>query len=117
MLPAQSKLHTPQQFQRVIKNGTRAGSRTLVVYYYLNNTEVASTGPRFGLVISKAIGNAVIRHQTSRRLRHICLTLSLPTNADIVIRALPAAGTATSATLARDLNKALKKALSSKASA
>ena len=70
-------------------------------------------GPRFGLIVSKAIGNAVARHQTSRRLRHQAMSLvdKLPSTLDVVIRALPPAGQATSAELGRDLEKALDKAL------
>lgn len=49
--------------------------------------------PRVGLIVSKAVGNAVVRHQLSRRLRHTCRELlpSMPSGVDIVIRALPGA--------------------------
>lgn len=68
-------------------------------------------GPRFGLIVSKAVGNAVNRHRTSRRLRHVCarLTDDLPVSANVVIRALPRAGDATSAQLERDIRRALEK--------
>ncbi len=95
-----------------MKTGTRAGSRTLVVYQTARTEQVISGGPRFGLIVSKAVGNAVIRHRTSRRLRHICLaaTDSLDHNIDVVIRALPAAGDASSAELEQDFRSALAKA-------
>lgn len=68
-------------------------------------------GPRFGLIVSKAVGNAVIRHRTSRRLRHICAGLidDLPATTHVVIRALPRAGDATSAHLEHDIRRALVK--------
>lgn len=52
---------------------------------------------RCGLVVSKAVGNAVVRHRVQRRLRHIVLELMreevLKPDAgltmDIVIRAFP----------------------------
>ena len=69
MLPAHLKLTSPTQFRRTIKGGQRAGSRTLVVHVNDTPAEVAATGPRFGLVVSKAVGNAVVRHRTARRLR------------------------------------------------
>lgn len=123
MLPTQHKLTSPVQFRRAIKGGKRAGSRTVVVHVHVhehqsstaNNAEIAATGPRFGLVVSKAVGNAVVRHRTSRRLRHICMALvadsacAIPPDADIVIRALPASGGATSAQLEKDMRKALRK--------
>lgn len=68
-------------------------------------------GPRFGLIVSKAVGNAVIRHRVARRLRHMCgkVIAELPADADIVIRALPGAATADSDELLRQLRGALRK--------
>ena len=93
-----------------MKAGKRGGSRTVVVHFFDNSTEVASAGPRFGLIVSKAVGNAVVRHRTSRRLRHICRELDLPVTAEVVLRALPAAGTASSEQLESDIRQALRKA-------
>ncbi len=70
---------------------------------------VTHGGPRFGLIVSKAVGPAVIRHRVARRLRHICDRLVLPDNTDLVIRALPGAATATSADLDRQIRAALTK--------
>ncbi len=115
MLPPHSKLSSPADFRRTIKGGSRAGSRTVVVHYNDASAEVAASGPRFGLVVSKAVGNAVIRHRTSRRLRHVCMglaadpELALPATADIVIRALPGAADASSVQLERDIRRALRK--------
>ena len=116
MLPAHHKLTSPAEFHRTIKKGSKAGSRTVVVHV-LDRTAtcpdapVATTGPRFGLVVSKAVGNAVVRHRTSRRLRHVCMTFipKLPASVDVVIRALPASATASSEQLEKDLAKALRK--------
>lgn len=68
-------------------------------------------GPRFGLIVSKAVGNAVIRHRVARRLRHMCgqVIAELPADADIVIRALPGAATTDSTELLRQLRGALRK--------
>lgn len=113
MLPAQHKLTSPRQFRRTIKGGRRAGTRTVVVHMHINTGEdaIAATGPRFGLIVSKAVGNAVVRHRTSRRLRHVCMTFipKLPASVDVVIRALPASATASSEQLEKDLAKALRK--------
>ncbi|RDI48316.1 ribonuclease P protein component [Nocardia mexicana] len=70
-------------------------------------------GPRFGLIVSKAVGNAVVRHRVARRLRHICASLAgeAPTEADIVIRALPGAAAASSVELDRQVRAALRKLL------
>jgi ribonuclease P protein component len=64
--------------------------------------------PRFGLVVSKAVGGSVVRHRVSRRIRHsIAASLSEWDAAgfDVVVRALPAAATASSHEIASDLLK------------
>lgn len=116
MLPQQHKFTSPSDFSRTMKRGRRAGTRTVVVHLVdrssMPDADVAlQGGPRVGFIVSKAVGNAVIRHRTTRRLRHICAgrfdSLAIPT--DLVIRALPAAGTASTSELDRDLNTALRK--------
>ena len=95
-----------------MKGGVKAGSRLLVVHVNRNEALDAS-GPRFGLIVSKAVGNAVIRHRTSRRLRHVCMTFfdQLDPNIDVCVRALPSSGQASSEQLHKDMSKALSKAL------
>ena len=92
----------------------RAGSRTLMVHVHQRNEPVIQGGPRFGLVVSKQVGNAVTRHAVSRKLRHVVvereLVDKLERSVDVVIRALPPAAAATTDELARDLEKALDKA-------
>lgn len=114
MLPKQHKFTSPVEFSRTIRRGRRAGSRTVVVHLldhrFEPDVEVAHRGgPRVGLIVSKAVGNAVIRHRTSRRLRHVCAPLldALPPTTDLVIRALPPAGAASSGDLERDIRRAL----------
>lgn len=61
-----------------------------------------------GLVVSKAVGNSVVRHRVSRRLRHL-LGARLPglrVPAALVVRALPPAAGASSDELGRDLDAA-----------
>ena len=112
MLPAPHKLSGSVNFGRVVKKGKRAGRKTIVVHVFTHQPEltpVRTGGPRFGLIVSKAVGNAVVRHRTSRRLRHCLLTAmaAIPAECDIVVRALAAAGSAESAELEADLQSAL----------
>ncbi|AKK12195.1 ribonuclease P protein component [Corynebacterium uterequi] len=116
MLPKRLKLSSPTQFSRVMRKGRKAGSRTVVVHVYDRSAESSPLpanvgGPRFGLIVSKAVGNAVARHALSRRLRHVAAAMAdeLPSSYEIVLRALPAAATATSHQLAYDIAKALKR--------
>lgn len=64
---------------------------------------------RAGFVVSKAVGNAVIRNRVKRRLRHLAREqiTSLPGSAVLVVRALPASAEATYDELAGDLSAAL----------
>ena len=75
------------------------------------NTTDARAGqpPRVGLVVSKAVGNAVVRNRTKRILRALMSVRigRLPAGVDLVISAKPDLPSATSATLAQDLDRLL----------
>ncbi|MBV7293810.1 ribonuclease P protein component [Corynebacterium sp. TAE3-ERU16] len=112
MLPKEHRLSTPSDFSRTIRGGRRAGSKTVIVHLRHTETEpgmARSGGPRFGLIVSKAVGNAVLRHRVSRRLRHVCagLVAGLGDDCDVVIRALPRAADASGPELDRDVRRAL----------
>ncbi|MDU0479528.1 ribonuclease P protein component [Staphylococcus chromogenes] len=115
MLPKQLKLDS-KEFRSTVKKGRRAGTATVVVH--LSDTSgkgelVRFGGPHFGLIVSKAVGNSVIRHRTYRRLRHVCMELAgtIPASSNVVIRALPSAGTASSEELSADVRRALEKCI------
>lgn len=66
-------------------------------------------GPVVGFVVSKGVGNAVVRNKVKRRLRALVrerLT-DLPADSGIVIRALAPAATREYASLGSDLDSAL----------
>jgi ribonuclease P protein component len=67
-----------------------------------------------GLVVSKAVGNAVVRNRVKRRLRHQVVPLldTLPTGTSVVLRALPPAAQCTSAELGEELRAGLTRCLS-----
>jgi len=72
----------------------------------------ARQGPvRVGFVVSKAVGNSVIRHRVTRRLRHLMADRlgQLRSGSDVVVRALPRAGGASSADLGGDLDAVLRR--------
>ncbi|MCS4535488.1 ribonuclease P protein component [Corynebacterium sp. HS2168-gen11] len=115
MLPSQHKITNSEEFKFTIRKGIRAGGGTVVVYVQDAGASVAdpvlSRPPKIGLVVSKAIGNAVTRHAVSRKLRHI-MAAEIPTLADndlVVIRALPPAATASTDQLQHDIQRALEK--------
>jgi ribonuclease P protein component len=113
VLPAAHRLVDGASFHRAVRAGRRAGSRTLVVHLAVDRRLDAASdpAPRVGLVVSRAVGNAVIRNQVKRRLRHLARghLSSLPDGAVLVVRALPAAAGASSAELGADLARSLRR--------
>lgn len=81
----------------------------MVVHAHLDSAEIRVGGPRFGLVVSKAVGDAVTRHRVSRRLRHAAADMIDRVEGDllVVIRANRAAVTASPEDLRRDLRTGL----------
>ena len=72
----------------------------------------ADRPPKVGLVVGKAVGNAVARNLVKRRLRHLMRerVTSLPLSALVVVRALPAAAGASYDELGEDLDHAIARA-------
>ncbi|HLN75793.1 MAG TPA: ribonuclease P protein component [Nocardioidaceae bacterium] len=109
MLTRENRLTSSQKFSRAVRQGRRAGTRTLVVHLDVDTT---LQQPQVGLVVSKAVGPAVTRNLVKRRLRHLSRErlASLPESAVLVIRALPASAEAPYAVLGADLDRALERA-------
>ncbi len=65
--------------------------------------------PRFGFIISKQVGTAVIRNTVRRRLKAVCAEAiaAVPQGTDVVIRALPASATASFSELRSDVTRCL----------
>ena len=110
MLPARHRLRESVDFTATVRGpgATRAGGRLIVVH--ANRTDArAELPPRVGFVVSKAVGNAVVRNLTKRRLRASIATRlpGIPSGVDLVVRANPAAAQASYA----DLDLALERQL------
>jgi ribonuclease P protein component len=121
VLPTESRVRRGDEFARAIRAGRRSGRACLVAYLAAADgsegsdkaIDEARTGPsaRAGFVVSKAVGNAVVRNRVRRRLRHLCATRlgALPPGSILVVRALPPAAEADSALLGRELDAALER--------
>lgn len=85
----------------------------MVVHALTPDVPTLETASKVGFVVSKAVGNSVVRHRVSRRLRHVvgARLADFPTGTSLVVRALPAAATATSAELAVDFESAVRRLL------
>jgi ribonuclease P protein component len=109
VLSSAHRLTDGASFHQAVRAGRRAGSRTVVVHLVDAEAEVAGGPSRVGFVVSKAVGNAVVRNRVKRRLRHLARAhvSSLPGSAVLVVRALPAAADASYAELGTDLARCL----------
>jgi ribonuclease P protein component len=121
------------EFAATVRRGTRAGSRHVVAHLLLAAPDAekpqkpqkaesrrlsAQMGPdpvaaRVGFVVSKAVGGAVVRTRVKRRLRAVLADRldRLPVGSLLVVRANPAAADATSAELARSVDRVLGRVL------
>ncbi|WP_415078097.1 ribonuclease P protein component [Microbacterium sp.] len=92
-----------------MRRGSRcAGAHT--VTHVLAGTEGGAA--RFGFIVSKQVGTAVVRNTVRRRLKAVCaeeLSTMAP-GTDVVIRALPAAASADYAQLRTEVRRCLGRA-------
>ncbi|MCM0675023.1 ribonuclease P protein component [Micromonospora phytophila] len=126
MLAAAQRLRRSTDFAAAVRGGRRAGRGVVVVHLTLPVTpepgtaispeparnvgaEQPSTPTRAGFVVSKAVGNAVVRNRVRRRLRHLVRErlAELPAGSTLVVRALPAAADASYPRLGADLDAAI----------
>lgn len=118
MLPARHRLTDRADFAATIRGRgtTRRGSRLLVIHARpadATRTDARENSSRVGLVVSKAVGNAVTRTRVKRRLRAQAAQVlpSVPAGTDIVIRANAAAADAGSDELGAALRHCLRELL------
>lgn len=102
-------MRTSTHFAATTRSGARQGRRNVVVYV---RATAAGQPARAGFVVSKRVGNAVMRNRVKRRLRELVgQTLSDRAEGfDVVVRALPASAEAGFEDLRRDWLSAWAKA-------
>ena len=105
VLRAAHRMRRSRDFARVVREGRRAGRPRLVIHCLVGSVDEPT---QVGLVVSKQVGNSVVRHRVARRLRGVLAERleRWPTGRLIVVRALPLAATGSSAEFAADLDRA-----------
>lgn len=120
MLPRDHRLTASRDFGAVMRRGARAGGSAAVVSVLLKDLDSGASSRRWrcGFIVSKVVGNAVVRHRTQRRLRHITWEVMrepgvLPEGAevDVVIRALKAAPATTHEELSAEVRSGIRHGL------
>ncbi|MDI9629186.1 MAG: ribonuclease P protein component [Acidobacteriota bacterium] len=109
MLSAPFRMRSSKQFDATVRDGVRAGRPTVVVHASRRLPFEPDSGQaQVGFVVSKKVGNAVVRNRVKRRLRHLASAhlTDTPVGVSVVVRALPAAAAADFDQLAEDLAQA-----------
>ena len=108
MLARPNRLTRGVDYRQVVRRGARCGGPRLITSAL--PTAVARDA-RFGFIISKQVGTAVVRNTVRRRLKAICAEFldTVPEGTDIVIRALPASAGADFAELRADVARCLNR--------
>ena len=107
MLATRNRLRTATDFSTTVRSGVRNGRRNVVLYA----AAIAADEPsRIGFIVSKGVGNAVVRNRVKRRLREAAAgsLREYGTGFAIVVRALPASAAASWDQLLADYNAALE---------
>jgi ribonuclease P protein component len=105
VLPAESRMRRSAEFTVAVRRGSRAG-RALLTGHLLVRPGGEAKPPLVGFVVTKAVGNAVVRNKVRRRLRSIARDYlpTLPGGSLLVVRAHPQAAAARQADLAAELD-------------
>ena len=111
MLAKQHRVLSGNDFKATVRRGKRFASPHAVVYAVRGEQ---TEPPRFGFIVSKAVGNAVVRNRLRRRLRSIAAEslrdrTSGPT---VVVRILPETAALSWDALRSEISVTLQKAVS-----
>lgn len=87
-LPARRRIKESREFNRIKLNGKRFGFGCLVLNWITGNHPAT---PRLGVIVSRKVGNAVVRNRTKRRLREVFRKHqhALPSDLQLVLVARP----------------------------
>lgn len=106
MLARGNRITRGADYRAVVRGGSRCAAAHTVTYVVTSRHKRA---PRFGFIVSKQVGTAVARNTVRRRLKAVCAE-SLPQvgpGVDVVIRALPAAASASFDDLRAEVTRCL----------
>lgn len=108
VLAKAQRITSADDYKRVVRRGRRIAGVNCVTYQLMNPNGGA---PRFGFIVAKTVGNAVVRNRVRRRLKAIAFDLArtLPDGAETVFRALPPAATANFSDLSTEAQRSTER--------
>jgi ribonuclease P protein component len=106
--PSKLRLRKRRQFLMVQGGGRRIGGKHFLFFVLLRDNSKSSFvagGARFGITVTRKIGNAVVRNRVKRIVREGCRRTAqlFPGGLDLVIVARPSAATALAGDAATEL--------------
>jgi ribonuclease P protein component len=106
VLPAERRVRRREDFSATVRDGARIGAPALVIHV---RTGASEHPARAGFIVGRAVGPAVRRNRVRRRLRHLIASrlAEFPAGTEVIVRATPAAASATGRELAATLNRLL----------
>jgi ribonuclease P protein component len=110
VLSSPARMRRAADFGSTVRRGRRGVSPTVVVHRI--QAPGSTAPPVVGFVVSTAVGNATVRNQVRRRLRHLVRDRwsTIPPGTRLVVRATPASSQADYQRLSVDLSAALEQA-------
>lgn len=108
MLARGNRITRGTDYRAVVRGGARCAAAHTVTHVVATSEQ---RPPRFGFIVSKQVGGAVVRNTVRRRLKAICAEVlpDVRVGADVVIRALPASASADFATLRSEVVRCLER--------
>jgi ribonuclease P protein component len=106
VLARPNRLTRGADYKAVVRRGRRRAGANAIVYVSASGEDRAA---RFGFIVSKQVGGAVVRNTVRRRLKAICADVlpSIQPGCDVVLRALPVAAGASFQDLRADVERSL----------
>jgi len=104
-IPTKQRIRRAAEFRHVFARANRATG----VYTSIAAVQNGLSYPRFGLSVSKRVGNAVSRNLVKRRIRHALADLDIAGGWDVVVTAKPPAASVRYAMLDKTMQVSLER--------
>lgn len=107
MLPRPHRLRRGSEFSLTTRSGAKSSAGRVVAYVH----RVEEGPARVGMIVGRSVGNSVVRHRVTRRIRAVMAEVlnELPADVWVVLRALP--GADGDRQLSSDVRTAVERAL------
>lgn len=108
MLARGNRITRGAEYKAVVRGGARCAGVHTVTYVTASGH---ARSPRFGFIVSKQVGSAVVRNTVRRRLKAVCAEMlpEVRDGADVVIRALPSAARSDYSQLRDEVTRCLRR--------